>query len=256
MAANASDVLTAPTPAQYVAALREARVTPVQRRMLDFHYRAPARTITAEEAAHALGFNHYSTANLHYGRLGRRVRGILGMAADSIDQRLGMLVTFEKENDQWHWIMRPQVAEALEVLGWVVASTPPLPEEVHEEDVPRLVEGASSRVWINAYERNPEARRRCLEIHGFTCCICGFDFGKTYGEVADRYIHVHHLRPLSEIGAEYVVNPVEDLRPVCPNCHAVLHLRAPAFAIEEVRMLLRDSASPNKPLQPTGFAGD
>jgi predicted HNH restriction endonuclease len=30
-----------------------------------------------------------------------------------------------------------------------------------------------------------------------------------------------------------------DLRPVCPNCHAVLHHRVPAFSIEEVRTFLQ-----------------
>ena len=52
------------------------------------------------------------------------------------------------------------------------------------------------------------------------------------------YIHVHHLRPLSEIKASYVVDPKEDLRPVCPNCHAVIHLRKPSFTLEEVLAML------------------
>jgi 5-methylcytosine-specific restriction protein A len=59
-------------------------------------------------------------------------------------------------------------------------------------------------------------------------------FEQCYGEVAKGFIHVHHLRPLSEIGEEYEVDPIADLRPVCPNCHAVLHLRVPAYSIEEV----------------------
>ena len=72
-----------------------------------------------------------------------------------------------------------------------------------------------------------------------TCCLCGFNFGEVYGEVAEGFTHVHHVRPLSEIREEYEVDPVNDLRPVCPNCHAVLHRRVPAFGIEEVRAMLR-----------------
>ncbi|HSX81067.1 MAG TPA: HNH endonuclease [Candidatus Saccharimonadia bacterium] len=53
-----------------------------------------------------------------------------------------------------------------------------------------------------------------------------------------EFIHVHHCRPLSEIAGEYVVDPIEDLRPVCPNCHAVIHRRTPPFTIEEVRSML------------------
>jgi predicted HNH restriction endonuclease len=91
---------------------------------------------------------------------------------------------------------------------------------------------------VNAYERNPEARRRCIEHYGSRCCICGFDFGAVYGSALAEFIHVHHCRPLSEIAGEYVVDPIEDLRPVCPNCHAVIHRRTPPFTIEEVRSML------------------
>jgi predicted HNH restriction endonuclease len=111
-----------------------------------------------------------------------------------------------------------------------------LPEEV--DAATALTEGAVCQITVNAYERNAEARRRCIEHHGTSCCICEFSFGAVYGEVAKGYIHVHHLRALSEIGGEYVVDPVADLRPVCPNCHSVLHRRIPAFSIEEVRGFL------------------
>ena len=64
------------------------------------------------------------------------------------------------------------------------------------------------------------------------------NFGAVYGEEATGYIHVHHLRPLAEIGREYVVDPVEDLRPVCPNCHAVVHLGGRCRTTDEVKRLL------------------
>jgi hypothetical protein len=110
------------------------------------------------------------------------------------------------------------------------------PEEI--PDTPGLSEGSVCSIRVNAYERNSEARRQCIAAHGTKCCICGFSFGIVYGSVAEGYIHVHHLRPLSEIGGEYVVDPVEDLRPVCPNCHAVLHLGCVCRSIEEVRQMV------------------
>ncbi len=100
-----------------------------------------------------------------------------------------------------------------------------------------LVEGATCRITVNAYERNPEARRQCIEAHGTRCCICKFSFGAVYGPEAEGYIHAHHVKPLSEIGAAYVVDPINDMRPVCPNCHAVLHLSGRCRTIEEVRQL-------------------
>lgn len=110
------------------------------------------------------------------------------------------------------------------------------PEEILETTT--LIEGAICRISVNAYERNQEARRLCIEIHGTSCCICGFNFGAAYGADAQGYIHVHHVRPLSEIKSDYVVDPARDLRPVCPNCHAVLHLNGRCRSIEEVVGLL------------------
>ncbi len=102
-----------------------------------------------------------------------------------------------------------------------------------------LSEGAVRSVTVNAYERNPEARRQCIAAHGTSCYICGFTFGVVYGIVAQGYIHVHHLRPLSEVGQAYIVDPIHDLRPVCPNCHAVIHSRLPPYTIDEVKRLIR-----------------
>ena len=112
-----------------------------------------------------------------------------------------------------------------------------LPDEVHGSNV--YTEGSVHRVEVNRYERDPQIRSKCIAAHGTTCCVCGFSFGEVYGPEADGYIHVHHLRPLSECDGEYVVDPVKDLRPVCPNCHAMLHLGERCRTIEEVKQLLQ-----------------
>jgi len=59
-----------------------------------------------------------------------------------------------------------------------------------------------------------------------------------YGKVAEGVIHVHHLKDLATIGEEYQVDPIDDLRPVCPNCHAVLHTDIPAMSISDLRKIL------------------
>jgi hypothetical protein len=102
----------------------------------------------------------------------------------------------------------------------------------------RLIEGAVCSVVINRYERNPVARARCIAHHGPSCVVCGFNFGAAYGPLAEGFIHVHHVKPLSEIGEEYEVDPVADLRPVCANCHAIIHLDGGCRHIEEARRLV------------------
>ncbi len=132
----------------------------------------------------------------------------------------------------------PHLQATLDQLldGYQAGVSGRLPEEVAES--PTLFEGAVRQVTVNAYERNPVTRQRCIAAHGTTCCVCGFSFGAVYGPEAEGYIHVHHIRPMSEVGGEYVVDPVEDLRPVCPNCHAVLHLGGECRTIDEVRQLV------------------
>jgi 5-methylcytosine-specific restriction protein A len=101
-----------------------------------------------------------------------------------------------------------------------------------------LVEGARLTIQVNAFERNPEARSKCIDYYGARCMVCGFSFEDTYGPVAKDYIHVHHLKPLSLINQEYTVDPIKNLRPVCPNCHAMIHQRTPPYRIEEVKAML------------------
>jgi hypothetical protein len=117
------------------------------------------------------------------------------------------------------------------------ASEITLPEEV--EPTRSFREGAVTKIQINAYERDREARRRCLSYYGRRCAVCGIGLGEIYGPEAGSIIHVHHLISLSEIKQEYIVDPVKDLRPVCPNCHAVIHSRKPAYTIDEVQQMMR-----------------
>jgi hypothetical protein len=111
-----------------------------------------------------------------------------------------------------------------------------LPGEVARPAV--YIEGATQRVSVNTYERSREAVLECKARRGTRCIICGFDFGTVYGAEFAGFIHVHHFRPLSEIGENYKVDPVNDLCPVCPNCHAVIHHGGRLRSVEEVRQLL------------------
>lgn len=122
-----------------------------------------------------------------------------------------------------------------------------LPEEIIETDAEPIYEGAKKQVIVNAYERDDKARRKCLQYYlrrdgRIVCQVCGFDFGKVYGAEYTNKIHVHHIRPLSEINNEYQVNPTEDLLPVCPNCHMVLHANG-GISIDELKRRLQHNAN-------------
>ena len=116
-------------------------------------------------------------------------------------------------------------------------SIPQLAEEVPSQAT--RIEGAVQTITINAYERNVAARTDCIAHYGCTCAVCGIDFAESYGAEAEGFIHVHHLKPISEIKGKYVIDPAKDLRPVCPNCHAVIHLGGITRSIEVVKQMLR-----------------
>ncbi|MDP2371879.1 hypothetical protein [Rhodoferax sp.] len=101
------------------------------------------------------------------------------------------------------------------------------------------IEGGRVSVQVDKYERNTQARDACKACHGLKCVACEFDFERVYGRVAEGYIHVHHLKPLSEVRESHKVDPIHDMVPVCANCHAVIHLKNPPYTIEEVRNMLK-----------------
>lgn len=86
-------------------------------------------------------------------------------------------------------------------------------------------EGNSKQVFVTKYERDTEIRSRAIEIHGTVCMACTFDFKKVYGAWGDGFIHVHHVKPLSNGEGERVVNPKTDMIVLCPNCHSMVHRR-------------------------------
>lgn len=115
------------------------------------------------------------------------------------------------------------------------------PDEVDS----RFHEGAKKIISVNSYERSKLGRNKCIEKYGFNCVICNFSFKKVYGKLGEGYIHVHHLKPLAEITREYTLDPVKDLRPVCPNCHAMLH-RKGNISIKELMCLMSEELKRNQ----------
>ncbi len=111
------------------------------------------------------------------------------------------------------------------------------PDEVSEQFM--YHEGNVVQVWVNSYERNEKARTSCLQHYGFRCAVCNLDFEDRYGEIGRGFMHVHHKLPLSSIGSHHEVDPVKDLIPVCPNCHAMLHRNTPPYSLEELKSMIK-----------------
>ncbi|HPO07503.1 MAG TPA: HNH endonuclease [bacterium] len=136
--------------------------------------------------------------------------------------------------------IRPQVAEKLEEHWTEITGTSFTP--IPKKDLSSLcIEGTRRTRLVTEYERNAEAREKCIAHHGARCQVCGLAFEERYGAIGKGFIHVHHLVPMSKIGKEYRFDPIRDLCPVCPNCHAMLHKRPIPYTVEDLRQKIHDS---------------
>lgn len=229
-----------PTTEEYVAGFRAVAVSEVTLAILQVQYGSPERACRASRIACLAGLKHHGTVNAAYGRLGKRLAHAMGIERNHAGWWTVLSSGRSLGQGRWTWRMYPEVAKALELLGWVEVGTP-IAEEV---DTPELyVEGAAVNVPVNAFERNARARQACVDHHGYDCTVCGFNFARTYGPPGEHLIHVHHVVPLAAKGQTYVVDPAVDLRPVCANCHAIIHRRRPPYSIDEARALIRDRPS-------------
>ncbi len=59
-------------------------------------------------------------------------------------------------------------------------------------------------------------------LSSYKCCICGFNFEETYGEIGAGFIEVHHKKPVSDLKEDEQIS-TKDLIAVCSNCHRMLH---------------------------------
>lgn len=118
----------------------------------------------------------------------------------------------------------------------------PIEHDIEDDILPDsegLPEGTVVRVEMNRYERDRRNRAAALAIHGYRCKVCNLRMDERYGEAAAGLVEVHHVTPVSNLGPDYIIDPRNDLVPLCPNCHSVVHRRIPPFSIDEVRAMLR-----------------
>ena len=164
--------------------------------------------------------------------------------------RLDLSVEAVALQPPWNALFTPAelatARERLSRLGYFARPTSPpaVSSQLSPDELPdhsQFPEGAKARITVSAYERNPAARAECIEHYGSRCYICDFDFFKVYGEIGRDFIHVHHLTPFGAAADPRLTDPITDLRPVCANCHAMLHRRNPPIPVAELKQLVRNA---------------
>lgn len=194
----------------------------------------------ASQIAMILGTTH-PPLNLEVGRYAKRIASKYAIHfTERNDQQLKFWDLFFNgwdEGTKFVWQIKPELKIALEQTN--LTGDISYPEELPSGIEVELHEGLKKIVTVNSYERNSKARELCVKHWKAICAVCDFNFEKAYGEIGKGFIHVHHLTPIAQIGKTYQIDPIKDLIPVCPNCHAIIHKKEPPYSIEEMKIIIR-----------------
>ncbi|MBX2973231.1 MAG: HNH endonuclease [Flavobacteriales bacterium] len=159
------------------------------------------------------------------------------------DQFILHIGKLRSEMPDQHWIPQSSgtflrsmyLAKLDHIWANIHASDQPLASETPTD----FLEGTAYTVRMTRYERDPRNRSTCISHHGTACTVCEFDFKERYGSLGAGFIHVHHLNPLAATRKAHVIDPIHDMVPVCPNCHAMLHRKKPLLSIDELRAIMK-----------------
>jgi predicted HNH restriction endonuclease len=148
---------------------------------------------------------------------------------------------FDYRNGYYYSVMHKAVRAAITALGWVDEAHRQFGEfwqgEARLADAGAYWEGREREHRLVSRARNGRAREHCIAYYGSRCVVCAFDFETVYGEHGRDFIEVHHLEPVANQQGTYEIDPIEDLRPVCSNCHRMLH-RNGLMSIEELKEII------------------
>jgi hypothetical protein len=104
------------------------------------------------------------------------------------------------------------------------------------------VEGRRRLVQHFQIERKPsvvrDAKRKWAALDPLLRCVCcKFSFKERFGKRGEDFVEAHHKKPFADLKRDEIVRTaVQDLVPVCANCHRMLH-KKPAVSLEELATL-------------------
>lgn len=103
--------------------------------------------------------------------------------------------------------------------------------EVFDENI-IIQEGNKKLTEVSVYERSSILRNYAIQHFTIddriSCSCCTFNFGDFYGETIGKgFIEIHHTKPIFKYEKEDIQNTlrnaVNNLTPVCSNCHRMIH---------------------------------
>lgn len=208
--------------------------------------------LTIEEAWQNFGIGNGTES---FAELERKVSEVLGVKGRGA--KIGCIVLSELQflhygdeyivntEDYAPQIVGPKYFEDTQLpeLANKFLSPIPAPSVLREPEGKKYFEGGEVFSYRVGYERSLDARQACIRHYGYMCQGCLSSLEKKYGSIAQGFIHIHHLNQIAGSTGVREVDPINDLVPLCPNCHAMVHRRSPPFTIEELRRFIAESSS-------------
>ena len=118
---------------------------------------------------------------------------------------------------------------------------------MHPDDdtIEKTTEGLRKEVTFFRRSRNRAIRNECAKKYDYTCCVCGMNFEKVYGQRGHEFIEIHHVNPLFTFEEEHDVH-IEDLRALCSNCHSMVHHGKTFLSVEKLKDLYEQNRDNRK----------
>lgn len=145
-----------------------------------------------------------------------------------------------EEEDVWNEFASDpkQLAATAQAIRSALSQSAQIVVSAEFDDVEEAQEGRLLAVLHYRRERSRKlvkARiKRAIEETGeLRCEACDMSFSERYGEWGDRFMEVHHTRPLHTL-EEGRVTPLAELALVCSNCHRMIHRRRQWLTVAEL----------------------
>jgi 5-methylcytosine-specific restriction protein A len=88
-------------------------------------------------------------------------------------------------------------------------------------------------------ERNTSISDKVKAKRGYRCEGCEFVFTQKYGNLGEKFIEAHHLKPISSLGyGPLELNIDKDFAVLCSNCHSMIHRLDDPSNLEQLRKLI------------------
>ncbi len=100
---------------------------------------------------------------------------------------------------------------------------------------------------IQVYDRSKRLREAAIRYHTINghlkCSACSFNFYVVYGEKGKGYIEIHHQKPIFQYEdhdiAKFIEQAIQNVAPVCSNCHRMIHREKNApMPVEKLKQLV------------------